>query len=192
MRQIGDLVRRERTHVPMSQAELARAADVDVRAVRGLENGTRWPWDSSRAKIERALNLGVGTLEQWRDHPEAMVEYVEAKRCPERYDDEERDGGVHLRASGSGTAVVQVSASSTNALDQLRAANIAVAAERMAKLPAEDIARVQALIDELGRARFSDWDDDDDYALAWGRRAILRPLAPADEQAVLDSLKDVD
>ncbi len=85
--------------------------------------------------------------------------------------------------------MVQVQASFGGPLEQLRAANIAVAADRLARLPAEDIARVQNLIDELGRARFPDWDDrDGDYDLAWNRRARLAPPTTDAERAAFDAL----
>lgn len=187
MRQIGELVIRERTQLGLTQAGLARAAEVDVRAVRGLENGTRWPWDTTRTKIERALGLGLGMLEQWRADPAALADHpslaegvpaAELSRAGRRVDER---------------PVVQVQATFGGVREQLRAANIGAVAERMTRLPAEDIARVQDLVDELGRARFADWDDDDAaYDLAWNRRAKLAPLSAADEQAVIDSLDDID
>ncbi|MFI8660132.1 multiprotein-bridging factor 1 family protein [Rhodococcus qingshengii] len=59
---IGELVRVARVGLQMDVAELARRADVDVKTIRSLERGERWPRESSRAKIESALNWNQGFL----------------------------------------------------------------------------------------------------------------------------------
>lgn len=179
---IGMLIRRRREQARISITGLARTAGVNFRTLKSLENGETRPWDATAAKIEKALGWQPGALELLRESDSLLERVI-------------KDPDSLLADQGAGaedSRPAVAAAFSGDALDQLRNANIAVAAQRMARLPAEDIARVQNLIDELGRARFPDWDDDGDYTLAWGRRAILRPLAPTDEQAVLDSLKDVD
>ncbi|WP_218721435.1 helix-turn-helix transcriptional regulator [Nocardia sp. MH4] len=183
-RRIGAIVTRARLRRGLNQAAFARAAEVDVRTVRGLESGDKWPWDANRTKIEQALGFAVGALELWRENPHELAKFEQT--LTDRDDTGEDGPTVDVSFP-----TAKVNTNFHDALGQLRAANIAVAAERLALLPAEDIARVQALIDELGRARFPDWDDQGDYDLAWGRRAKLGPLAPEDEEAVFDSLKDV-
>ncbi|AZI62758.1 helix-turn-helix domain-containing protein [Rhodococcus qingshengii] len=59
---VGDAVRDRRLRLRMDQADLAKEAEVDVKTVRSLEKGERWPRDSSRTKIEAALGWVPGTL----------------------------------------------------------------------------------------------------------------------------------
>lgn len=174
---IGLLVEFERRERGMSRTDLARMVEVDLRTITSIENGRKWPRDTTQAKIEGALGWRPGTMEYWRNYPGAI-----GNPPPIGQDATAHVTRASVRAEFGG-----------DALEQLRAANIAVAAERMTRLPAEDIARVQDLIDELGRARFPDWDDDEDaYALAWNRQAVSR--APAVERAVslADTFDDED
>ncbi|MEU3011109.1 helix-turn-helix domain-containing protein [Nocardia asteroides] len=184
MHRIGAAVTLARLQRGLNQAAFARAADVDVRTVRGLESGDKWPWDANRTKIELALGVATGSLELWRDNPDELAKFEDSIG---QSADTDTDGPAMDVQPSTG----RVGVGSGGALGQLRAANIAVAAERLALLPAEDIAQVQALIDELGRARYSDWDDQGDYDLAWGRRAKLGRLAPDEEDALFESMKDV-
>lgn len=163
----------------LSANAFARLAGVNIRTLSNLESAETWPWESNRNKFEKALGWELGTLERLRTDTRLSLDELMGKEDPEAAAEPEPS----IRQAGS--------AAFTDALGQLRAANIAVAAERMALLPAEDIARVQALIDELGRARFPDWDDQGDYDLAWGRRAKLGRLAPEEEDALFESMKDV-
>lgn len=48
----------------MDATDLTRLAGVDPKTLRGLETGQRWPRDSSRGKIERALQWEPGTLDR--------------------------------------------------------------------------------------------------------------------------------
>ncbi|MEV4155461.1 helix-turn-helix transcriptional regulator [Nocardia salmonicida] len=191
-KRIGAIVQRRRADLQLSANGLARKAGVNIRTLSNLESGDSWPWESNRSKIEQALGLASGFLEQLRTDP-VRIDGVE-----ESLQNQDRDRGWIAKPEGGRRFLHQFNSapnlqSRGGASEQLRAANVAAAAERLALLPAEDIARVQDLIDELGRARFADWNDNDaDYELAWNRRAKLAPLSAADEQEVIDSLDDVD
>lgn len=58
----GRAVVERRLQLELSQAALASAAGVDAKTLRSLERGERWPQDTSRAKVERALGWKEGTL----------------------------------------------------------------------------------------------------------------------------------
>ncbi|WP_087485517.1 helix-turn-helix domain-containing protein [Brachybacterium massiliense] len=58
----GRAVVEQRVQLGLSQASLATEAGVDAKTLRSLERGERWPHDTSRAKIERALGWAEGTL----------------------------------------------------------------------------------------------------------------------------------
>lgn len=58
----GAAVRDRRLWLRLDQAELARNAEVDVKTLRSLEKGDRWPRDSTRSKIERALGWAPHSL----------------------------------------------------------------------------------------------------------------------------------
>ncbi|WP_157224772.1 helix-turn-helix domain-containing protein [Nocardia thailandica] len=173
LRKAGRKVSIARMQRGIDATTLARVAKVDPKTLRALENGTQWPRDLTRRKIEVALELPIGTIESWYDGTEPPLAETPSAQV------ETAVGGPAAAAPDGRTAA-----------DQLRAANIAVAAERMEALTAEDIATVQDLIDELGRARYSDWDArwGDDYDLAWNRRAKLGPLPADEEQAALAAL----
>jgi transcriptional regulator with XRE-family HTH domain len=47
----------------LSAAAVAQRANVDPGTVRDFLAGERWPWTSSRARIEKALDLKPGVLE---------------------------------------------------------------------------------------------------------------------------------
>ncbi|MFC4124875.1 helix-turn-helix domain-containing protein [Nocardia rhizosphaerae] len=186
-RAIGAAIQQERLSRHLSANAFARLAGVNIRTVSNLESAETWPWEANRTKIEAALGWEQGILDRWRTDPSIDLSQIAARIGSAR------EGSSSGRKPRSDAPLVQVKADfATGALGQLRAANIAFAAERLTLLPAEDIAKVQQFIDALGRARFSDWDDQGDYDLAWNRRAKLAPLSPTDEEAVLDSLDDVD
>lgn len=63
----GSLVAHRRFEMGVSAAALAKLADVDVKTLRSLERGERWPQDTSRAKIEAALGWIPGGLDAIRD-----------------------------------------------------------------------------------------------------------------------------
>ena len=60
---VGDLVRARRVDLQLDQAALAKAANVDVKTIRSLEKGERWPRDVNRSKIEVALGWAAGSLD---------------------------------------------------------------------------------------------------------------------------------
>lgn len=62
---VGKLVKERRLQLKMSTPELARVAGVDPKTVRALESGERWPQDTSRAKIEKALGWAAGSLDDY-------------------------------------------------------------------------------------------------------------------------------
>ncbi|UVF60318.1 helix-turn-helix DNA binding domain protein [Gordonia phage Murp] len=63
---VGAAFARRRSAKKLSPTALAKAAGVDVKTVRAFEAGERWPQDTSRAKIESALDLAVGTADELR------------------------------------------------------------------------------------------------------------------------------
>ena len=87
--EVGRLVAQRRAHQLLDQTGLARAARVDPKTVRSLENGTRWPRDSSRTRIENALAWSPGSIERLRSGGEPTVNDDNAsprqpRRQPER------------------------------------------------------------------------------------------------------------
>lgn len=190
-RRVGAIVQRRRLDLELSAAGLARKAGVNIRTLANLETGESWPRQTSRAKLERALGFPLGALEFLAESPGQGL-LLEARAEKNGWDQALLAlpiSETSRKDSATGGPIAQTRGDDVK--QQLRAANIAVAADRMNRLPAEDIARVQDLIDELGRARFSDWDDsEDDYALAWNRRAKLTRPTEEEAQAVLDSLDD--
>ena len=70
---VGELMGAIRAERKLSPAELARRADVDVKTVRNLENGSRWPQDVTRAKLEKALGVTPGLIRNLLDRPEERV-----------------------------------------------------------------------------------------------------------------------
>lgn len=50
----------------LGQLEFSQHAGIDPKTLRGLERGVRWPRTASVAKIEAALELQFGTLDQMR------------------------------------------------------------------------------------------------------------------------------
>lgn len=61
--QAGEVVSARRRQIGADVAELARQAQVDVKTIRSLEAGERMPRDSTKAKIERALNWSPGSID---------------------------------------------------------------------------------------------------------------------------------
>lgn len=183
-RRIGALVQGQREARRLSATGFARAAGVNFRTLKDLEAGESRPWPQTAAKIEEALRWKPGSLELLREQPDEL----DAAEADPTILLQRVDATVHAPAAA---AVADVP---TRGASLLREALITIVTERMSALPTEDLHRVTEMVDEIGRERYSDWDDrwQGDYDLAWGRRAKLRPLAPADEQAVLDSLDDVE
>lgn len=61
-KQFGQRVRTLRKEKGLSQEELAKLIDRDVRSVNAIENGNRNPTLETIVKIAKALNTGVATL----------------------------------------------------------------------------------------------------------------------------------
>jgi len=68
---IGALVSKQRVELALSQKGLAALADVDVKTLRSLENGERWPQPINRYKIETALGWRQGAMDEIRDNDDA-------------------------------------------------------------------------------------------------------------------------
>jgi len=68
---IGALVSKQRVELALSQKGLAALADVDVKTLRSLENGERWPQPVNRYKIETALGWRQGAMAEIRDNDDA-------------------------------------------------------------------------------------------------------------------------
>ena len=59
---MGEVIRQRRTELGMSQADLARAANVDARQIRRYEAGEQQPLFSVAVAIAAALKLPLGQL----------------------------------------------------------------------------------------------------------------------------------
>lgn len=62
-KQAGAIVAARRRELGVDVAELARDAQVDVKTIRSLETGERMPRDSTKAKLERALEWTPGSID---------------------------------------------------------------------------------------------------------------------------------
>ena len=80
--EVGRLVAERRTERELDQIGLARAARVDPKTVRSLENGTRWPRDSTRTRIENALAWDPGSITRIRSGGEPTVVQDDRPRRP--------------------------------------------------------------------------------------------------------------
>lgn len=60
---IGETVVKRRTELGLSRAAAAKLASVDPKTLQSLERDERWPHDTSRVKIERALRWEPGSLD---------------------------------------------------------------------------------------------------------------------------------
>ncbi|QRY48097.1 helix-turn-helix transcriptional regulator [Mycolicibacterium boenickei] len=59
---VGQLVRDIRLFRGWTPQALAEKAQVDVKTIRTLESGQRWPQDTTQRKIEHALQVPAGTI----------------------------------------------------------------------------------------------------------------------------------
>lgn len=66
-KQVGELITQRRRELALSAAALADRADVDAKTLRSLERGERWPQEANRTKIEVALRLIPGALDELLD-----------------------------------------------------------------------------------------------------------------------------
>lgn len=62
----GEQVVKRRAELGLSRAAAAKLAGVDPKTLQSLEQDTRWPHDTNRAKIERALRWAPGSLDAIR------------------------------------------------------------------------------------------------------------------------------
>lgn len=67
--QVGELLKAFRVWRGLTPGQLASNAGVDVKTVRSLENGTRWPQDLTRSKIEYVLGLQNGIIRELLEDP---------------------------------------------------------------------------------------------------------------------------
>jgi transcriptional regulator with XRE-family HTH domain len=65
---LGEVIRQRRTEMGMSQAELARAADIDARQVRRYEAGEQQPLFSVAVAIAGALRIPIADLAGMPSH----------------------------------------------------------------------------------------------------------------------------
>lgn len=75
----GEQVVKRRAELGLSRAAAAKLAGVDPKTLQSLEQDTRWPHDTNRAKIERALRWAPGSLDAIRDggEPTELAEPAE-------------------------------------------------------------------------------------------------------------------
>ena len=64
---VGEIVVKRRAELGLSRAATAKQAGVHVDTLRSLERDERWPHDTNRVKIERALQWAPGSLDTIRD-----------------------------------------------------------------------------------------------------------------------------
>lgn len=57
----------------MTEAHLREAAKVDPKTLGALLNGTRWPQEKTRLKIETALDWEVGSLQDLKEGRSAVA-----------------------------------------------------------------------------------------------------------------------
>lgn len=65
---LGEVIRQRRDELDMSQAELARAAEVDARQIRRYEAGDQQPLFSVAVAIAKALDIPISKLAGEPDH----------------------------------------------------------------------------------------------------------------------------
>lgn len=70
--EVGALVDQRRKHRGMSEAQLRDVADVDRKTLRALLDGTRWPQEETRMRVEAALGWVAGSIQDLRDGREAV------------------------------------------------------------------------------------------------------------------------
>lgn len=64
---VGEIVVKRRAELGLSRAATAKLAGVDPKTLQSLERDERWPHDTNRVKIERALQWAPGSLDTIRD-----------------------------------------------------------------------------------------------------------------------------
>lgn len=65
--EVGSLVRRRMKACSMTEGRLRAAANVDRKTLLGLLDGTRWPQEDTRLKVELALGWQAGSIQDIRE-----------------------------------------------------------------------------------------------------------------------------
>lgn len=68
--EVGDRVRARRVELMLTPSQVTEAADVDPKTLQRLEDGTRWPIERSRRRIEPVLLWKPGALDALKDGDE--------------------------------------------------------------------------------------------------------------------------
>lgn len=68
LKTIGQLVRQGRLAMDYARQPFAKYADLDLKTLRTLETGERAPWDTTQAKVEKALGWRHGVIKEVLDH----------------------------------------------------------------------------------------------------------------------------
>lgn len=69
--EVGALVDQRRKHRGMSEAQLRVAAGVDRKTLRALLDGSRWPQEETRMRVEAVLGWVAGAIQDLKDGLEA-------------------------------------------------------------------------------------------------------------------------
>ena len=64
--EVGAAIKARRLQLGMAELAFVTAAGIDAKTLQRLEDGTRWPWESTRLKIEQALKWSPGDIEKLR------------------------------------------------------------------------------------------------------------------------------
>lgn len=72
LKTIGHLVQKGRLAMDLAQQPFAKQAEVDLKTLRSLEKGERAPWDTTQAKVEKALGWRQGVIKEVLDHCEII------------------------------------------------------------------------------------------------------------------------
>jgi hypothetical protein len=65
--QVGALVRKQMRACGMTELRLREAAKVDRKTLLGLLDGTRWPQEETRLRMEIALGWAPGSIQEVRE-----------------------------------------------------------------------------------------------------------------------------
>lgn len=157
---MGEAVTKRRQELGLSRAALARESGVHVDTLRALERDERWPQDTNRAKIERALNWQPGALDAIKNG-ESPVESV-ATPVPLVVDKPATDDEQRRDAAGQPRADLGSLRESMRNLDELPGfVQAVILAQAEEELPRAIAALDEARRVELVRAAFALWDAQD-------------------------------
>lgn len=134
--EVGERVRARRVELSLTPSEVTTAADVDPKTLQRLEDGSRWPIERSRRRIEPVLKWRPGALDALKDGGE-----------PEELDQDLAGQSEATDAPEIGEAAREVGASLLDLIDHLVSAPLvseATAKELVAA--AEDFKRADDLL----------------------------------------------